>query len=270
MRGLTNEPLFVDPALAGARLASPVRRILAFATDGLLLVIPTIVVALGATFLTLQLTQPRAIHAVIVLVKDSFSAPANAAPNDEASQRRAAARREAVRDLVPLLVQTEAAGLPAAVKLAAEEGDLNRATELMKDREIIVSLYLDEGRNESPLKPNETRLELKELMPLGVRGIALLGVPGLYFVVFTRSRRGATPGKRLFGIRVARLDGERLTWLESLERFIGYVHIPGTMFLSLVDLWRDPNRRLPHDRVVHTAVFRVRRREAFPPVQCVP
>jgi hypothetical protein len=29
------------------------------------------------------------------------------------------------------------------------------------------------------------------------------------------------------------------------------VHIPGTMFLGVADLWRDPNRRLPHDRVVH-------------------
>jgi hypothetical protein len=28
--------------------------------------------------------------------------------------------------------------------------------------------------------------------------------------------------------------------------------------LVLMDFWRDPNRRLPHDRVVHTAVVRAR------------
>ena len=110
-----------------------------------------------------------------------------------------------------------------------------------------------------PLEPRRVVVPLKEFIPPGIRAVALFGVPAVYFVLFTRGRRGATIGKRVLGIRVARLDGERLSWLEALERFIGYVDIPATLFLGLTDLWRDPNRRLAHDRTVHTAVFRVRR-----------
>ena len=72
MRRLTNEPLFVDPALAGARLASPMRRILAIAVDGCLLLIPTIVVAVAVAFVSLQGRDPRATHAALLLIQDSF------------------------------------------------------------------------------------------------------------------------------------------------------------------------------------------------------
>jgi uncharacterized RDD family membrane protein YckC len=85
-------------------------------------------------------------------------------------------------------------------------------------------------------------------------------VGALYFTLLTRGRRGATLGKRLLGIRVVRLDGHRLSLMESFERFAGYLHIPGSLGLSLLDLWHDPNRRLPHDRTVHTAVLSVARR----------
>ncbi len=252
MRRLTHEALHVTPPLVGAPLASPTRRLLAFAIDGLILVIPTIAVALGAAFFSLQASDPRAAHAVVSFVR--------------ASRGDTATRHEAMHDLVPLLVRTEAAGVPASVKAAVEEGDLERAAAVMKDYDITFSLRFAEGGAEKDLPPRAVRLEVAELIPGYVRGVALLGVPALYFIAFASSRRGATPGKRALGIRIARLDGERLSLLESLERFVGYVHVPGTMFLSLADLWRDPNRRLPHDRTVHTAVFRVKRHEAFPPL----
>jgi hypothetical protein len=38
------------------------------------------------------------------------------------------------------------------------------------------------------------------------------------------------------------------------------------MFLGLTDLWRDPNRRMPHDRVVNTAVFRDTPKQAIAPI----
>ena len=61
---------------------------------------------------------------------------------------------------------------------------------------------------------------------------------------------------RLAGIEVVRLDGHRLSWFESFERFSAYLHIPASMFVGLIDLWHDPNRRLAHDRAAHTAVLR--------------
>ncbi|HEV2132154.1 MAG TPA: RDD family protein, partial [Longimicrobiaceae bacterium] len=45
---------------------------------------------------------------------------------------------------------------------------------------------------------------------------------GLYFTVFTTLWRGQTPGKRLLGIRVLRLDGKPIGWWASFERFGGY------------------------------------------------
>jgi hypothetical protein len=160
-----------------------------------------------------------------------------------------------MRDLVPLLVRTEARGLPASVVAMVEDGDVERAATALRDYDLSISLRLEEGGGEQPLPPRTIVLDVGRLIPTAVRAVALLGVPALYFVLLTRSRTGATLGKRLMRIRVRRLDGERLSWLESLERFIGYIHIPATLFLGLADLWRDPNRRMPHDRAVHTAVF---------------
>ena len=79
----------------------------------------------------------------------------------------------------------------------------------------------------------------------------------LYFTLCHSSRRGQTLGKRLLGLRVVQLAGERLSLFESFERAAAYVEIPATLGLCLISLWRDPNRRLPHDRVVHTAVLLV-------------
>ena len=76
----------------------------------------------------------------------------------------------------------------------------------------------------------------------------------LDFTIFTAGRRQATPGKLLLGLRVLKLDGRPLTTWEGFERFGGYFISVGTFGLGLVDLWRDPNRRLAHDRVSNTVV----------------
>jgi uncharacterized RDD family membrane protein YckC len=246
-RRLTGEPLHVDPALIGQPLASPTRRACAFYLDLLLLALPTVAVALGATVLALRLEHPAALDAVRTLRKP----PTGAA--------RQAAVRQATRELLPLLVEARAQGLPLAVVTAVEEGEIDKAAEALDGYDFSFTLNFEEGEHRAPPKPRSIVVPLEEFIPPGVRAVALLGVPAVYFVLFTRGPRGATIGKRIFGIRVARLDGERLSWLEALERFIGYVHIPATLFLGLTDLWRDPNRRLAHDRTVHTAVFRVRR-----------
>ncbi len=270
MRRFTNEPLYVAPALAGARLASPMRRLLAFAADMVILVLPTIAVAVGAAFVSLQATDPRGARGVTTLLTAMFEkklpqvTPATPPAERAAIERDEALRKrrtnEALRDVIPLLVRTEARGLPAGAATAAEEGHVDRAVELLKDYNVSVTLRFDEG--EAAVEPGKISLELAKVIPSGIRVVALLGVPALYFVLFTRSRRGATIGKWLLGIRVVRLDGERLSTLDALERFVGYVHMPATLFLTVADLWRDPNRRLPHDRSVHTAVFRMPRRAA--------
>ena len=242
VRHLVSEPYHVEAHLIGRPLASPSRRFLAFGVDWLVLIVPTVAVALGAAALSLRITDPRGFDAIRHLERLSDAQPA-------------VAHAEA-RALAPLLVRLEPQGLPAEVAAAVEAGDLDGAARRLRDLNLDFALKLFEEVHDARLPPKTIRVHVDGFIPGPIRAIALLGVPALYFAAFSRSRRGATVGKRLLGIRVVRLDGERLSWLEALERFVGYVHIPATGFVSLIDLWRDPNRRLPHDRTVHTAVLR--------------
>ncbi|HEY3381102.1 MAG TPA: RDD family protein [Vicinamibacterales bacterium] len=248
MRRLAAEPLHVLPDFVGRPIASPGRRLVAFAIDTVLLVIPTALAGVVVAGMILYATDRPAYHALTRIKSGGARDPS--------------ATRATLRDLAPLLVRLEAPGLPAAAIEATEAGELDKAAALLGEFNYVLSLKLTEGENTKPLPPKTIRIDVERIIPPVARGIALFAVPALYFTLFTCSSRGATPGKRLAGIRVVRLDGERLSWLEGLERFIGYVHIPATLCLSVLDLWRDPNRRLPHDRTVHTAVIAVRSRAA--------
>ena len=241
LRHLIPDPFHVEPHLLGQPLASPLRRFLAFAIDGAILIVPTLAVGVGAAMLSFYVSDRPGFEAVRNVTRISDKDPAIASAE--------------ARALAPVLVRLEAPGVPPAMALAVEEGDIDRAAGLLRDYNIVFGMKLFEEPAETPLPPRTIRFPVEKLIPGAVRAIALLGVPALYFAGFSRSRRGATIGKRLLRIRVVKLDGERLGWIESLERFVGYVHVPATAFVSLLDLWRDPNRRLPHDRTVHTAVL---------------
>lgn len=259
LRRLVAGPLHVEAHFIGRALASPSRRFIAIGIDWLVLIVPTVAVALGAAVLSLRVSDPKGFDAIrhINRLRDAQPAVAHAE----------------ARALVPLLVRLEPQGLPPAVGAAVEAGDLDTAADLLRDENLVFALKLFEEVGDAKLPPKTIRVPVERIIPGPIRAIALLGVPALYFAAFSRSRRGSTVGKRMLGIRVVRLDGERLSWLEAIERFVGYVHIPATGFVSLLDLWRDPNRRLPHDRTVHTAVLReevpkkaVVKLEATPPI----
>ncbi len=242
-RRISDHPLHVAPAYLGAELGAPWRRMLAFVLDVLLLIVPTLAVGLGAAAAFLHHDDPEAYAALRVAV------------SGHGGVERTMGEHAFLRALAPLLARQEARGLPPAAAAAVEEGDLDRAADLLAGYNISFGLnVLPEEGHEPDLAPKTVMLKVEKLIPRAARLIVLLGVPALYFTYFTR--RGATIGKWLAGVRVVRLDGERLSWGESLERFAGYLHVPGTFFVSLRDMWHDPNRRMPHDRVVHTAVIR--------------
>lgn len=241
-RTLNDEPLRVSPALLGRELAGPWRRALALAVDLALLLPPTLALAVGAATLFLHLRDPEALRAIRALV----GGVAEGTP----------AHHQALRDVAPLLVDLEAPGLPRSVREAVELRQVDEAVEELARLHVLVSLKLDAHGHETTA-PGTVRLPVEALIPKTLQGVCLYGLAAAYFTLFHAGPRGATVGKRLLGIRVARLDGHRLSLPESFERFVGYLHIPGSLGLSLLDLWRDPNRRLPHDRVVHTAVLRL-------------
>ena len=240
-RTLSDEPLQVKSELIGALLASPMRRAFAFAIDTALILIPSLILAIGAAAVSLSFRDPQALGGLHSLLKDK--------------SLEEHAREEAVKSILPLLVRHEMPGIPAAAKAAIEEGKVQEAFELVRDYDYEFSLQIGEFEP-PPLRPKMIRIQIGELIPGSLRFLALYGLAAAYFGLLSSGRRGATVGKRILGIRIVRLDGHRLSIWESLERFVGYLHIPATLGLPILDLWRDRNRRMPHDRSAHTAVLR--------------
>jgi hypothetical protein len=82
------------------------------------------------------------------------------------------------------------------------------------------------------------------------------GWSGLYFTAFLALWRGQTPGKRLVGVRVIRLDGKPMTWWAAFERFGGYAASLATGLLGFFQILWDANRQGIHDKIAYTVVIR--------------
>ena len=233
-RVFSDSAMSVHADVRRRRLAPPGRRIGAFACDVFIVVLPSIMLTLLSAGLSLALTEPAASRAIVDIV-DGSADPA------------------VLGQLAPLLVRIDAPGLPPAVALAVQENDLQRAGELLSNSMLLFKI----GDDEQPVAPGSVQIHLTHLVPPPLRWLSTFGAAAAYFTIFTAGRRQATPGKRLLGLRVLKLDGRPLTLWESFERFGGYFISVGTFGLGLVDLWRDPNCRLAHDRVSNTVVVSV-------------
>jgi uncharacterized RDD family membrane protein YckC len=242
VRVVTDAGLRLASGLRGAPLASPARRLTAFAIDAALVFLPSLLVALLAAWAVLAVREPAALRALTDLLTGRL----------ESTEQQ----RTAMRNLVELLARYHMPGTPAAVAAAVEAGDLDAAVAALGDRNLVI--VLNAGEDVVGADSNQVRFELQRLMPPGVRLASFYGVAALYFSWLTSRRTGATLGKRWLGIRVVRLDHGELGLIESFERFVGYAQVPASLFTALLDFWRDPNRRLPHDRLSGTLVIRVR------------
>ncbi len=76
----------------------------------------------------------------------------------------------------------------------------------------------------------------------------------MYFAVLMPWMKGQTPGKRVMGIRVVRLDGQPVTWWHAFERAGGYAAGLATGTLGFAQIYWDPNRQAIHDRIAGTVV----------------
>ncbi|MDB4949359.1 MAG: hypothetical protein JWM27_2008 [Gemmatimonadetes bacterium] len=83
------------------------------------------------------------------------------------------------------------------------------------------------------------------------------GWTGLYFTAFLALWNGQTPGKRLMGIRVVRLDAEKIGIWAAFERFGGYAASIFTGLLGFAQIFWDRNRQALHDKISETVVVRV-------------
>ena len=82
------------------------------------------------------------------------------------------------------------------------------------------------------------------------------GWSAIYFTAFLALWSGQTPGKRIAGVKVLRLDGKPLGWWMSFERFGGYAASLSVGLLGFIQILWDRNRQGLHDKACETVVVR--------------
>ncbi len=83
-----------------------------------------------------------------------------------------------------------------------------------------------------------------------------LGWAGLYFTAFVALWNGRTPGKRLMGVKIIRLDCKPVGWRMAFERFGGYAASIATGLLGFAQILWDRNRQAIHDKIAETVVVK--------------
>lgn len=136
--------------------------------------------------------------------------------------------------------------------VAGEElSELQEENEELEDEVDELEDDLEEARDTPGLVDRTVTLVTEDL------GIGL-GWLGIYFTAFLALWGGRTPGKRLLGMRVVKLNGEPLGWWASFERFGGYAAGLATGLMGFAEIFWDPNRQAIHDKVTGTVVVRTR------------
>jgi uncharacterized RDD family membrane protein YckC len=137
------------------------------------------------------------------------------------------------------------------------------ATEELAQRDGRISRL--ESRNEqldSDLAQSRENLDSERNKGIVNRVIGMLdelglglGWSGLYFTFLLGFWKGRTPGKRLLGIRVVRLDGRPLGYWVSFERFGGYAASLFTGLEGFARILWDRNRQALEDKLAETVVI---------------
>jgi hypothetical protein len=172
-----------------------------------------------------------------------------------------------VRDSFLRGLGSEVAAAPRADSSALAAADsaapdsltlLAAANRQLRERNASLSAELDRRRDEDEKQGVRGWLGgVSDDLGLGFGWFAL------YFTAFTVLGRGQTPGKRLLGIKVLRLDNRPLGWWLAFERFGGYAASFSTGLLGFAQVLWDRNRQALHDRAVGTVVVRLRGGQPF-------
>jgi hypothetical protein len=85
------------------------------------------------------------------------------------------------------------------------------------------------------------------------------GWSALYFSIFTAWWKGQTPGKKLMGMKVIKLDNKPLNLWESFGRYGGYAAGFATGLTGFLQVFWDPNRQAIQDKISETLVIDLRR-----------
>ena len=142
----------------------------------------------------------------------------------------------------------------AASHRATESVDVFFPIESDEDMAKAISEYTNKKVNSKAPKGLLARLDnFIEELGLG------LGWAAFYFSVFTAWWKGQTPGKKLMGTKVIKIDNQPLTLFESFGRYGGYAAGLATGLMGFLQVFWDPNRQAIQDKISATLVIDLRK-----------
>lgn len=93
----------------------------------------------------------------------------------------------------------------------------------------------------------------ENLFQLAIAGVIIVVTAAFYYLFFW-TLLGQTPGKMLLGVRIVSLDGSRLTFWQSLRRFVGYFLSALVFYIGYLWVLIDNRRQGWHDKLAGTIV----------------
>ena len=252
---VTPDAFSVTPELLGTPLATPRRRFAALAVD---------LVLIGF----LQLLGWRVLGGLVGLMLFRLATRrADGAPSTRARKLGLGCAGATV-----LVVAVGATFIPALLRMASPGSESPIQLQLGDDTVSIgapadpgvVDLASAVAEREERIRELEEQLQevdSRSTLFTWIRDAAdeaglVFGWGTVYLTLFLALWGGRTPGKKLFGLRVVRLNGQPLGLLMSLERAGGYAAGFATGLLGFARVWWDPNRQGIHDKIAETVVIR--------------
>jgi len=141
---------------------------------------------------------------------------------------------------------------------APEQNTTSETASSVDVTEPVIQVFGDDEPENQPVQSQDGVYSLLEW----AKGIASdlglgFGWAAFYFTVLTAWWNGQTPGKRLFAIKVCKLDGSGLNLWESFGRYGGYGAGLATGLLGFLQIFWDPNRQGIQDKISETLVIKV-------------
>jgi|RhiMetdeSRZDD1v2_1073273.scaffolds.fasta_scaffold1041759_2 uncharacterized RDD family membrane protein YckC len=169
--------------------------------------------------------------------------------------RALAVPNSAASDLTPQMARVQEAGFVS--RLAAFVIDIVIVTLSSIVFAALVSLILNffgfSARDFSLEAPARDMFALLQLIIIALAGLAVLLFIPAYFVICW-VLVGATPGKRILGLRVMRTGSQRISWWRAIVRFVGYWISALPLFLGFLWVLVDARRQGWHDKLAGTIV----------------
>ena len=244
-RVVTQEPALIADSMLGRPLGSFRRRAVAIICDMVLMGFLFLPVFAGLSLLSFHRDDPGLLPA--------YRAWQASAPGEQRDELG----RDALYRFIRVLAQRRPEILEPKALAALENGEPDEFWAAFGDDDTNLVITLDDETN-IVHQDGQRRVIVGSDVLLGrfssflSWGAALVG----WFTLVPWVFRGRSPGKWLFRLRVARLDGRRLTLWDCFGRAGGYGASAATVFLGFLEAAWHPNRQAMHDRIAATVVLR--------------